>query len=211
MIFDYRQVAGWNPDLNRDGVIDNLDKFPVRVRLFTNHQDYATWAAGWPDHLQDPGLEPGEGGPVWDPHDPEYNIPDYIEGGAYIVDEGQPVYPFMLIDDPSQPDPHAAVGGDSGDYSVTCFYIIQGGDAPYQVEFNLGYDPNYNGPGDPFDMTGYISTDMTIHGSGGQYSFLASFDVPDGDYWAAARATDNNGDQGVYMWPLSKVPCHPPE
>ena len=31
--FDYRRVDRWNPDLNRDGTIDNLDKFPVRVRL----------------------------------------------------------------------------------------------------------------------------------------------------------------------------------
>jgi hypothetical protein len=207
--FDYRQVPGWMPDLNYDGTIDDLDKFPVRVRLFTDHQDYLTWPTGWPDHLQDPGVNPELGGPIWDPDDPGFSIPDYIEGGAYIVDQGAPVYPFMLIDDPSQPDPHETVGGGPGWYNVTYYYILVGGLPPYDIEFNLGYDPSYAGPGDPFDMTGYISSNTAIHGASGPHSFAAGWDVPVGDYWAAARATDLIGDQRVYMWPLARVPCHP--
>ena len=60
------------------------------------------------------------------------------------------------------------------------------------MEFNLGYDPSYTGPGDAFDMTGTISPDTITHGSNGPNSFTASWDVPDGDYWAAARVTDFN-------------------
>ena len=207
--FNYRSVNHWNPDLNRDGAANAMDKFPLRVRLFTDHEDFLKWPTGWPNHLADAGLNPATGGPVWDPLDPGYNIPDYIEGGAYIIDEGEAVYPLKLDDDPNEQDPHEMVSGAPGAYFVPFYYIISFGEAPYEMEFNLGYDPSYSGPGTAFDMTGTISPDTTIHASSGPNNFTASFDVPDGNYWAAARVTDNLGDSDVYMWAIDQVPCFP--
>jgi hypothetical protein len=85
VVFDYKKVKRWNGDLNRDGVIDSADKFPVRCRLFTEFDDYADWAGTWPDHLQDPGSDPDGIGWQYDG--------DFIEAGAYAVDEGSPIYP----------------------------------------------------------------------------------------------------------------------
>ena len=101
--FNYRSVPNWNPDLNRDGDNGSLgsgdvaDKFPVRVRLITEFGDYVLWSETWPDHLQDPGIDPAAGGPIWedDENDPPLfyaDWPDYIEGGAYVIDVGTPVY-----------------------------------------------------------------------------------------------------------------------
>jgi len=38
---DYRRIANWNGDLNRNGLTDIADKFPVRRRIITNYP--ATW------------------------------------------------------------------------------------------------------------------------------------------------------------------------
>ena len=76
------------------------------MRLFTDHEDYLKWPTGWPNHLPDAGINPSYRRSNSNPLDPGYNIPDYIEGGAYIVDEGDAVYPLKLDDDPNEPDPH---------------------------------------------------------------------------------------------------------
>ena len=99
--------------------------------------------------------------------------------------------------------------GATGSCGPTFYYLISFGEAPYEMEFNLGYDPSYSGPGDAFDMTGTIDPDTTTHASSGPNSFTAYFDVPDGDHWAAARVTDNLGDDNVYMWAIEPVPCYP--
>ena len=211
--FDYRRVDRWNPDLNRDGVIDNLDKFPVRVRLFTDHEDYLNWPAVWPNHLPDPGFDPELGGPIWDPNDPGFNIPDYIEGGAYIIDEGSRVIGRMIVDDPSQPDPDAMVVGSTGSYNVTFSYMIISGEAPYTIDLQLGFDFNDIGLGetelDVFGDSGETHYAIDTYPSRGAYSTVMNVILPDGEYWAAARVTDNLGDQDVYVWAISKVPLYP--
>jgi hypothetical protein len=58
-------------------------------------------------------------------------------------------------------------------------------------------------------MTGCISCDTAIHGTPGPHCFTAGWDVPDGAYWAAARATDNLGDTDVQVWLVERVPCYP--
>jgi len=204
--FNYRSATRWNPDLNRDGSHDDMDKFPVRVRLFTDHEDYLKWDTGWPDHLQDAGLDPGTGGPVWDPEDPGYNVPDYLEGGAYIIDEGEPVYPLKIDDDPNEPDPKDMVAGSTNDYDVTFSYVIQFGQGPYTIDLQMGFDYNDIGPGetelDAFGASG--ETDYAVDtwpGLGSHSSVMDCTDLPDGDYYAAIRVTDNLGDQDVFIWP----------
>ena len=208
MTFNYRACNAWNPDLNRDGVTDDLDKFPVRVRLFTDHEDFLKWPTGWPDHLPDAGINPATGGPIWDPLDPGYDIPDYIEGGAYIIDEGDAVYPLQIGDDPATVDPDETVEGGSNDYTVIFGYFIQYGNPNYVVDLQMGFDYADIGPGedelDAFGDSGETQYGAATHTVSGTYSTTMHVTtIPDGDYLAAIRVTDANGsgDQAVYVWP----------
>ena len=54
----------------------------------------------------------------------------------------------MIVDDPSQPDPDAMVGGSTGSYNVTFSYMIISGEAPYTIDLQLGFDFNDIGPGE---------------------------------------------------------------
>ena len=113
--FNFNKVKSWNGDLNRDGAITNADKFPIRCRLFTNHQAYFNKSTAgtsvWPNQMQNPGTPPPAGINLA-PTDPNY--PSFIEGGCYAVDFGDPVYNVIITDDPAQADPKdqvAFVGG----------------------------------------------------------------------------------------------------
>jgi hypothetical protein len=139
--FNYRTVKQWNPDIDRNGIRNNADKFPVRNRLFTYHQGYYNKAASpasvWPNHLFDPGDPP----PNWhtlNPGDPGY--PTFIEGGTYVVDFGDPNYPMVVQDDPAQPDPGATgtiTGSGPGNYLMDFYLIIRMGNGPYTVQFDF--------------------------------------------------------------------------
>jgi hypothetical protein len=145
--FNYRKVKAWNPDLNRDGAQNNADKFPVRCRLFANHQGYVTKllspASVWPNNMADPGVPP----PAWYalvPTDPGY--PSFIEGGCYVVDAGDPVYNVQLLDDPAQLDPGQGntLTGFTGNYLVDFYYIIRYGVGPYTMEADFDYNGVWN-------------------------------------------------------------------
>jgi len=217
--FNYRTVTNWNPDLNRDGDDNSLgaadvdDKFPVRVRLFTEHEDYTLWAGLWPDHLHDAGIDPADGGPVWydDENDPPAFLaewPDFIEGGAFVVDTGMGVYPLELTDDLNADDPHLTVEGGSNDYSVTFNYFIKYGTPNYTMDFQVGYVPG-NAFGDPAD--GETIMGATTHSSNGANTYTMSVTtLPDGDYWVAARVTDSSvpEETSMYYW-AAQVPLYP--
>jgi hypothetical protein len=213
--FNYRASVAWNGDMNRDGALDDMDKFPVRVRLFTDHEDYLKWDTGWPDHLQDAGLDPSTGGPVWDPEEPGYNIPDFLEGGAYVIDEGDAVYPLQIGDDPNTLDPYETVEGSSNDYTVQAGYYIEYGNPNYVVDLQMGFDYNDIGPGetelDAFGDSGETQFGVDTHTSSGTYSTeMHVTTLADGEYYMAVRVTDvdGTGDQEVYVWP-DLVPLFP--
>ncbi|MBN2081962.1 hypothetical protein JW859_07120, partial [bacterium] len=146
------------------------------------------------------------GGPVWDPLDPLYNIPDYLEGGAYILDEGDAVYPLQVADDENSVDPYETVEGNSGDYYVTFSYLIRYGQPNYTVDLQMGFDYNDIGLGeteiDAFGRSGETQYGIATHTASGTYSTTINVTtLADGDYIPAIRVTDDNGDVDVFVWP----------
>ena len=216
--FNYRSVNGWNPDLNRDGDDNSLgtgdvaDKFPVRVRMFTDHEAYTLWGAGWPDHLQDAGIDPADGGPVWydDENDPPAFLadwPDYIEGGAYVVDTGAPVYPLNIDDDPDAEDPYETVGGSTDNYSVTFNFLLEYGTADYDLEFNIGFDFGTGNDANAFGTAGMVYDGYTYSDNGIHTQIVSGIDAPGDlpeatDLYVAARVTDHSdpAQSDVYVW-----------
>jgi hypothetical protein len=138
--FYYRKLKDWNPDLNRDGIRDKRDKFPVRCRLFTDHNAYYTkLTAGtsvWPNQMADAGLP----APAWYALSPGMaGYPSFLEGGAYVVDFGDPVYPMIVQDDPAQPNPGqtGTISGTTGNYTLDFYFQIIRGNAPYFVDIDF--------------------------------------------------------------------------
>ncbi|MBN2081964.1 hypothetical protein JW859_07130, partial [bacterium] len=148
------------------------------------------------------------GGPVWDPLDPLYNIPDYLEGGAYILDEGEPVYPLGVEDNPTEPDPLDLVFGSTGNYTVTFNYLVQYGQAPYTIDLQMGFDYNDIGAGetalDAFGRSGETDYGVAVEPANGALTTDMAIDtLPDGDYYAAVRVTDSADPtaQAIFIWP----------
>ena len=138
--FDYRTANNWNGDLNRDGARDLADKFPIRCRLFTDLADMTAWSGIWPNHMYNPGSEPG---PSWPTDPPAGDDGDFVEGGCYVVDTGQPVYPLTIMDNPMMPDPGNPLAynwNDYQDYTVNLYFRIHGGLLDYtSVKFDYDY------------------------------------------------------------------------
>ena len=77
--FDYSSIDSWNGDLNMNNVLGETvaDKFPCRVRLFTDYGAYDDWFDTTPPYNDDPNL-------AYPNHWPDQAT--FIEGGCYLVD-----------------------------------------------------------------------------------------------------------------------------
>ena len=199
--FNFRNATNWYGDLNGDGVINDLDKFPVRCRQYVAPLPIS--AGIWPDHMFNPGSEPAGGVLTSDG--------DYIEGGCYVVDNGLPVFDLVIFDGPG-PDPFEAggfdwVGGD--DFTVHLDYGLRWGVGPYTVELDADYDPSagpspelsfgLNDPGQvytvetgSFDM-GYRTNDVVVTQPNHQ-------PITTDTYLFALRVTDNIGDSRMFWY-----------
>lgn len=201
--FNYKKVFAWNGDLNRDNAKTNADKFPIRCRLFSNHQAYytKTTAAGsvWPNQMANPGSPPPAGINL-PPTDPNY--PSFIEGGCYVVDYGDPVYKVQLADDPAQLDPKDQVqfvGGTGPTYTwnVTLGYLIKFGQTPFTMEL----DPAYDG------VFGPTTISLGVKATGGAKTDVAAITALPGNYTFAIRVTDTavppppGINTATYVWP----------
>ena len=225
--FDYAGIPKWNPDLNRDGdnnllgVDDTADKFPVRVRLLTEYSDYVLWDGSWPDHLQDAGIDPAAGGPIWEDDDendpPLYyaDWPDYLEGGAYVVDTGGWTYPMYAQPAPGQDPPYLLVSGTSGDYTVGFNFLIAFGNPNYDAEFNIGYEETTGDPLTSFGEHGMVYSGYTFPYNGAVSQDIAHIDAPGDlpeytDLYVAARIRDSSvpTEQYVLVWddPIQFIP-----
>jgi hypothetical protein len=200
--FNFKKLKTWNGDQNRDAVLNVADKFPVRVRLFTDHLTYynktlSAAAPGWPNHLANAG-----GNPATTPV--ASRNPSYLEGVTYVVDKGSPVYNVQITDDPLQPNPGAPgtlTGQGPGTYTAQLMFLIKYGAPNYLIEADTWYTgvfgannsvpivtvkaaaapPNQEGP-----------FNMTINVPAAQ---------PNGNYTFAIRVTDGNGDTSTFVWP----------
>jgi hypothetical protein len=199
--FPYNKLRSWNPDLNRDGVRNNADKFPVRTRLFTNHQSYFTKTqAGtsvWPNHLHNPGLNPATTAP-------ENRLDTFLEAGCYVVDFGSPIYAVTIADDPAQPNPGlgGTLTGTAGNYKMDFYYELKFGSPNYTVVLDSNYTgvfdpstPNYGTP--PADNTW---VDL-VTGLNSELDVDIPAAQPNGTYTMALRVTDGNGDTSTLVYP----------
>ncbi|MCB1222080.1 hypothetical protein KDL30_15575, partial [bacterium] len=191
--FDYQNVVGFNGDLNRNGVFgEAADKFPVRVRFFTDvdaYDDYFDDLNGYPN--------------FWPDGD------SFIEGGCYIVNTGLPNYPVSIFDDSDEDDPKDTVSGSGPAYNVSLFFEIAYGTGPYDVELDWNYDfigwgnSGYTMtlPNSPFPLNGKLSDVVSVDPTpaGGN-----------GDYFFSLMVTDNSVPQRTdeFFWP-DAVPLQP--
>ena len=203
--FNYRNIPNWNGDLNRDGVADMNDKFPIRCRLFTDLNDMIAWSGTWPNHMYNPGSEPG---PSWPTDPPGGDDGDFIEGGCYVVDTGDPNYPLTIMDDPTQPDPgEGSYNWTSWNhYTVQLYFGVSFGALNYQsIEFDYNYDVvngfNYNGTA--VDITSSVTPALDHWGwFYGEAPIIVPTDPFTG--YMALRVTDNVGDTDVYWYPAQQ-------
>jgi hypothetical protein len=200
--FNFRKLKTWNGDQNRDGVITTADKFPVRCRLFTNHQAYynkvvAAGNAGWPNHLADAGGDPATV-PL------ASRNPSYLEGGTYVVDKGSPVYSVQITDDPNQPNPGALgtlTGQGPGSYTAKLMFIIKYGAPNYLVEADTWYTGVFGANNGVPIVT--VKAAATPPNTEGPYSIIINVPAaqPNGNYTFAIKVTDGNGENSLYVWP----------
>ncbi|MCB1218460.1 hypothetical protein KDL44_13820, partial [bacterium] len=186
--FDYGTVLGFNGDMNRNGVFgEAADKFPVRVRFFTDvdaYDDYFDDLNGYPNFWPDGDT--------------------FIEGGCYMVDEGDPNYPVSIFDDEDEEDPTDTVAG-AGPYDVDLFFEIAFGVGPYDVDL----DWNYN-----FVTFGASGNTQPVgtYPAAGKWGETVSVDPTpaggDGNYTFALMVTDANTDTDSFFWP-DQVPLFP--
>jgi hypothetical protein len=186
--FEYNKIAAWNPDLNLDQD-SNLagdgpaDKFPIRCRLFTNYAQYSDSSS------TTPGYQPY----VWPNHEPP--PASYIEGGCYVVDAGQAVFPFRILDDPAMPDPADTVTGSNGNYQIIFSFILQSGVPSYSVQFELDPTPDMSF-GDAGSYVYQLGLPFSFAAPGAQsITFALNGAItppPAGSYWVALRGLDND-------------------
>ncbi|UNM09906.1 MAG: hypothetical protein H7A35_07550 [Planctomycetales bacterium] len=191
--FDYNTVFGFNGDLNRNGVAgEAADKFPVRVRFFTDvdaYDDYFDDLNGYPN--------------FWPDGD------SFIEGGCYMVDNGLPNYPVSIFDDSDEDDPKDTVSGSGPDYNVALYFELAFGVGPYDVELDWDYD--FIGWGN----SGYTMTlPNSPFANNGKLSDVVNVDPTpaggDGDYFFALQVTDSSvpARTDEFFWP-DAVPLQP--
>jgi hypothetical protein len=200
--FNFRKIGTWNGDQNRDGVFNVADKFPVRVRLFTDHQAYynktlATGAPGWPNHLANPGADPATT-PV------ASRNPSYLEGVTYVVDKGTPVYPVQISDDPNAANPGAPgtiSGQGPGSYTARLQFLLKYGTPDYRIEADTWYTGSWGvNNGVATVMVKDFPTAPNTQGAK-DYTINVPAAQPNGNYNFAIRVTDDNGDVSTYVWP----------
>jgi hypothetical protein len=210
--FNFRKVGTWNGDQDRDGVFTTADKFPVRCRLFTNHQAYynkvvAAGNAGWPNHLADAGGDPATT-PI------ASRNPSYLEGGTYVIDKGAPVYPLIVLDDPNANDPGApgTVNGQGpGSYTVRLQFLMKFGTANYKIEADTWYTGAWgSNNGVPIVLVKDFATAPNTQGAK-DYTINIPAAQPNGNYNFAIRVTDQAAPTptvATYVWP-GVVPLFP--
>ena len=192
---------------------DVRDKFPIRCRLFVDYNDMAVWPWTWPDHLYNPGSDPGPDWPI-DANPPQLEGAltdggDFVEGGAYIIDTGEPNYPLTIRDDKSKPDPGdpaAYFSTDAKLYTIDLYFKLFGGTMPYtQVEFDYNYDPSA-GWNEASPSVGLVTVDPLPMDHWGAYHGTITCSVPT-DPWLgfmALRVTDTDGATSVYWYPTQQ-------
>ncbi|MCB1188710.1 hypothetical protein KDL29_16235, partial [bacterium] len=191
--FDYNTVFGFNGDLNRNGVAgEAADKFPVRVRFFTDvdaYDDYFDDLNGYPNFWPDGDT--------------------YIEGGCYMVDNGEPNYPVSIFDDADEDDPKDTVSGGGPDYNVALYFELAFGAGPYDIDLDWNYD--FIGWGN----SGYTMTlPNSPFANNGKLSDVVNVDPTpaggDGDYFFALQVTDSSipARTDEFFWP-DAVPLQP--
>ncbi|MEZ5337334.1 MAG: hypothetical protein R3F46_03640 [bacterium] len=190
--FDYGTVVGWNGDLNRNGVFgEAADKFPVRVRFFTDidaYDDYFFDINGYPN--------------FWPDGD------SFIEGGCYVVDDGAPNYPVIISDDVNEEDPLDTVSGVGPDYDVDLFFQIDFGTGPYDVDLDWNY--NFIAWGN----SGFTQPVGTYATNGPQFAAVNVDPTPaggDGNYFFSLMVTDSSlptSSSDSFFWP-DAVPLLP--
>ncbi|MCB1218919.1 hypothetical protein KDL44_16170, partial [bacterium] len=190
--FDYGTVIGFNGDLNRNGVFgEAADKFPVRVRFFTDvdaYDDYFDDLNGYPNFWPDGDT--------------------FIEGGCYMVDEGAPNYPVQIFDDVNEDDPLDTVSGIGPDYDVDLFFQLAFGTGPYDVDLDWNYDFIAWG------NSGFTQAVGTYATNGPQFAAVNVDPTPaggDGNYFFSLMVTDSSlptSSSDSFFWP-DAVPLMP--
>jgi hypothetical protein len=209
--FPYNKLKAWNPDHNRDGVRNNSDKFPIRCRLFTNHQAYFTKeqaaASKWPNHLTDAGLNPAT-------TPPDSRLESFQEGGCYVVDFGDPINAVIIGDDPAMPDPGfgGTLSGSTGNYQIDFYYTLKYG-IGQPTGFKVELDTHYTGVFDPLSPNYGAVPAPQIYTTPGNKAWMDAqipAAQPNGNYVMALRVTDQDDGNytAVFAWGAA-VPLFP--
>ncbi|UNM09908.1 MAG: hypothetical protein H7A35_07560 [Planctomycetales bacterium] len=190
--FDYDTLVGWNGDMNRNGTTGEAgDKFPVRVRFFTDvdvYDDYFDDLNGYPN--------------FWPDGD------SFIEGGCYMVDIGDPNYPVLIFDDADEDDPKDTVSGTGPSYDVDLYFELAFGAGPYDVELDWNYD--FIGHGN----SGFTQAVGTFAANGKNNDSVNVDPTPaggDGNYFFSLEVTDSTlptPTTDSFFWP-DAVPLMP--
>jgi hypothetical protein len=189
--YDYGGVIGFNGDMNRNGTIgEAADKFPVRVRFFTDvdaYDDYFVDGNGYPNYQPDGDT--------------------FIEGGCYLTDVGDPNYPVQIFDDVDEEDPLDTVSGTGPDYDVDLFFEIAFGQGSYDVELDWAYDFV------SFGNSGHTAT-VGTYPTAGKWGETVNIDPTpaggNGNYTFALQVTDSSipSTTDEFFWP-DQVPLFP--
>jgi hypothetical protein len=171
-------------------------------------------ASVWPNNMAYPGVPP----PAWYalvPTDPGY--PSFIEGGCYIVDQGEPVYAVQAFDDPAQPNPGSGgtLSGTTGNYQMDFYYVIRNGVGPYYVDIDFDWGGAYNDGvagrvTNPGTNTAFSYATKALPGSQADMNVPVPAAMPNGTYSMAVRVIDSNvpADTATFVW--TGVTLQPP-
>jgi hypothetical protein len=185
-----KSSANWYGDFNLDGVINLKDKFPIRCRLLLNNTVAAPGV--WPDHMFDPGSAPSNGVISADGF--------YVEGGCYIVDNGEKVRFLTISDNPAIPDPDVnttyVTGTNPKQYHVNLSYMLNAVSLPTTVEL----DANYNGVTFGSDPTQVYTARTGITHDGTYNDLVTITQNTAGLFNFAIRASDG-AQNNVYWYP----------
>jgi hypothetical protein len=147
--------------------------------------------------------------------------PSYIEAGAYVIDNGSPVYPLQVLDDENAADPGAPgtlSGQGPGTYTAKLQFKIKYGVPNYKIEVDTAFNGTF-GAG-PVGNNGLNIPLVTIKDFTDNYTQegLQNFTIqvpsnqPSANYFFAVRVTDQDSPATTsqFNWP-SQVPLFPQE